>query len=424
MPDDLTRNEVVQSDSEEKTIYHVKDSTLGLNFISKIIYKNRDKVVVYPFSIREGSRHQKYRNIKEMVFEGLNGRFPTGTRPTFKTGYGFTTQPNRIIYFLGKHLPEIDKITISRNRKTKIWKKSFVMNFREFEVLRKKLSTEYGNLSEQRKCIINNYFVKLKPDKFSILKPAYKSGTFHNIIDNRLNTVKKLSSGDRESLYKLFKKLAFLKKEEINTEEIISTKKIVDRILIEEIISEFQKYLKSKRRNEEKWQDFFRRNTWIFSQIFSYPTVFFDDKAYVGGNRIDNKDSKIVDFLYQNKISKNLAIIEIKTHLSKLVKKNPYRGDDVYEIGKELNGAINQVLNQKYNLDKEYYSLRAKTDKEFYSFNPKCFVVIGKLSSLSKNQVKSFELFRNSCKDIEIITFDELYERIDTLLKIFDKEEQ
>ena len=76
---------------------------------------------------------------------------------------------------------------------------------------------------------------------------------------------------------------------------------MVDLILIEEVISEFNKLLNSKRRNEEKWQEFFRKNNWIFSQVFAYPTVLFEDKAYVGGNRIDNNNAKIADFLYQNK---------------------------------------------------------------------------------------------------------------------------
>jgi len=103
--------------------------------------------------------------------------------------------------------------------------------------------------------------------------------------------------------------------------------------------------------------------------------------------------------------------------------KKPYRGDDVYEISKELNGAVNQILNQKNNLEKDYNSLFAKSNKEFYSFNPKCFIIIGQLSSLQKEQIQSFELFRASCKDTEIITFDELFTRLETLLTIFEKKD-
>lgn len=422
MAEILVRNEEVHQDTETKTIYHVKDTELNLDFISKEIYKKIDKIVVYPFLIREGERRQKYRNVSKITFVGFKGRLPAGVRPTFKTGYGFTKEPSHLIYFLEKSFPNINRLTVSKNKKTKIWKTAFTINAKELESLRKQLSTEYGNLREQKKCIINNYFVKLSPENFNLIKPAYKKGTFSNLLNNKLNIIKNLSSEDKEILYELFKKLNFLKREDINTETIITTKKIVDSILIEEVILKFKKYLKSKRRNEEKWQGFFRKNTWIFSQIFAYPTVLFEDKAYVGGNRIDNKNAKIADFLYQNKISKNVAIIEIKTPLSKLVKNKPYRGDDVFEIEKELNGAINQVLNQKDNLEKDYHRLRSESEKEFYSFNSKCFVVIGKLTTLDKKQIKSFELFRNSYKDVEIITFDELYERIATLLKIFEKD--
>jgi len=421
MAEELIRNEVVHEDSETKTVYHVKDNELELDFLSKEVFKKEDKIIVYPFLIRNEEWRQKYPNIKKILFEGFKGRLPPGTRPTFKTGYGFTTQLNYIIYFLEKNFLDINQVIVSKNKKTKIEQSSFTINAKELESIRKQLSTEYGNLREQRRCIINNYFVSLKPDKFILEKPDYKKGTFFNILKNRLNTIKKLSSEDREALYELFKKLAFLKREDMSTEAIITTKKIVDNILIEEVITEFKKYLNAKRRNEDKWQEFFRKNAWIFSQIFAYPTVLFEDEAYVGGKRIDNRNAKAADFLYQNKISKNIAIIEIKTHLSKLIKKKPYRGDDVFEIEKELNGAINQVLNQRDNLEKEYHKLRSESEKEFYSFSPKCFVIIGKLAELDKKQTKSFELFRNSCKDVEIITFDELFERIDMLLKIFEK---
>lgn len=53
----------------------------------------------------------------------------------------------------------------------------------------------------------------------------------------------------------------------------------------------------------------------------------------------------------------------------------------------------------------------------------KCVVVIGKLSTLTKQEeVAAFENFRNSLNNIIIITFDELQERISQLISILSSD--
>ena len=53
-----------------------------------------------------------------------------------------------------------------------------------------------------------------------------------------------------------------------------------------------------------------------------------------------------------------------------------------------------------------------------YGFN-----CIGTIKQLTKEQYKSFELLRTAIKDVEIITYDELYDRIKGILSIFSREE-
>lgn len=419
------RIEKVHKDNEEKTIYQVQIPDLDLEFISKEVYKKEDKEVVFPFRINqfERTRQGKYAIVKQIVFKGLKGNYPSGIA-THKSGYGFTKDPSHIIYFIQKNYPNIDKIIISKFDKTQISNDFFIISLKDLERLRKQLSTETGNLRENRKAIITNFFSKIHPAKITSVKPKYKKGTFFNILNNKLNISKNLSPEDKESLYELFKQLKFL--EEENFETIITTKKIIDTLLIEDALEEYKKLLNSKRRNEEKWQEFFIKHNWIISQVFSFPAVILNDKAYVGGNRVDNKNSKLTDFLYKNKLTENLAIIEIKTHRAKLLKMKPYRGNDVFKIDDELNGGINQILNQKHNLLKNSPNLReeAEDEENFYVFNPRCLLVIGTIQNLDKKQLKSFELFRNSYPEVHIITFDELHSKLDNLLKIFEKKDK
>lgn len=178
---------------------------------------------------------------------------------------------------------------------------------------------------------------------------------------------------------------------------------------------------------EKRFQLFFKNNSWIFSHIFSFPVVLYGDEVYVGGKNVHNKDGKLADFIFKNKLSKNAFIVEIKTHKTGLLKKRAYRGTNVFELEGDFTGAINQILNQKDNLTKSYSQLLLEECssgkiEEFYEvFNPKAILIIGSIVELTKKQRNNFELFRNSIKDVDIITFDEVFEKIDFFISLLRK---
>ena len=110
-----------------------------------------------------------------------------------------------------------------------------------------------------------------------------------------------------------------------------------------------------KNDSEEFWQTtVFKENQWVLAQIFACPCTIFADKAYVGGKGINNSGGNLCDFIYQNSLSQNVALIEIKTPCTELIG-NQYRG--TYSFSYDLSGAVNQVLNYRDKLTKEYYSL-------------------------------------------------------------------
>lgn len=71
--------------------------------------------------------------------------------------------------------------------------------------------------------------------------------------------------------------------------------------------------------NEEYWQRLFTNHQWILSQVFSAPCTLLQGKAYVGGKAIDNSGGNICDFLYQNELTSNVTLIEIKTPRTNLL---------------------------------------------------------------------------------------------------------
>ena len=151
----------------------------------------------------------------------------------------------------------------------------------------------------------------------------------------------------------------------------------------------------------------------------TFPVVFKPNntrKSYVGGKKIDNSGGNIVDFIYKNEITNNIAIIEIKTPKTKLIGPN-YR-NNAYCIHQDLIGGISQVLAYKTEIEKSYYQLFVQEHLKL--FNPKCILIAGNLEGEAPNETQlcSFELFRHNLTNVEVITYDELFAKLQLLLDL------
>lgn len=71
--------------------------------------------------------------------------------------------------------------------------------------------------------------------------------------------------------------------------------------------------------NEEFWQRTFTDNQWLLSQMFSFPCTIFAQKAYVGGKGITNRGGNLCDYIFQNNMTQNVALIEIKTPCTSMI---------------------------------------------------------------------------------------------------------
>ena len=188
----------------------------------------------------------------------------------------------------------------------------------------------------------------------------------------------------------------------------------------------FKTMLEDNSLKEPDWQKFFEVNTWIFGYGLSY--VFqteLDNKKieqYVSGFDFNNSGKRVDGLLKTAGYINSLCFVEIKTHKTSLLK-NEYRAG-CWNISEEFSGAVTQIQNTVYMASKNIQdSVRLKDDKGFFSgeevfnFQPKAFLIIGKLDEFKHGQevhydkYRSFELFRKNIFTPEIITFDELYER-------------
>jgi len=178
---------------------------------------------------------------------------------------------------------------------------------------------------------------------------------------------------------------------------------------------------KASRENasEEYWQKLFENCPAVISQMFPRHVIQYGKKAYVGGKSITNSGGSVVDFVYLNPATNNVVLVEIKTPKTRLLGKQ-YR-QNAYAPGDEITGSIAQILNYRDSLVKEYNALsRSDPDSPFTAFSPKCVVIAGNIGAEldSTAKMRSFELFREELRSVELISYDELFDKVQGILDI------
>ena len=197
-------------------------------------------------------------------------------------------------------------------------------------------------------------------------------------------------------------------------ESLPTLRKDVELVSLEQLISNFEDYLKRKHQ-EKDWQEFFKNNLFALQQVFGMPTTLFGDEVTVGGRDFTGSGDKIVDFMFKNTLTDNIALVEIKLPEMPLLNPGEYR-KGVYGPHKKLNDAITQALDQCFHLQSELPTLKnnARQD-DLESYNVRCIIIAGRTPSDDNDKKKSLELFRNNLRSVTIVTYDEILESLKTL---------
>lgn len=181
---------------------------------------------------------------------------------------------------------------------------------------------------------------------------------------------------------------------------------------------------------EKVWQDFFERNKWIFGYGLQLVTADSVDNQKLerttSGNDIFSGAGKRADFVMRSRgFVSTLLFGEIKHHETRLLDRRVYRGQDVWVPSLDLAGGVAQVQKtvekavRRMQPSIHRYELPdgTPTGIEFSSTRPRKVLLIGNLSQFdtkhgtNSEKLDTFELFRNSISDVEIVTFDELLQR-------------
>lgn len=181
---------------------------------------------------------------------------------------------------------------------------------------------------------------------------------------------------------------------------------------------------------ETLWQAFFEENTWIFG--YGLTLVTHDsltdgklERITTGANIFTGAGKRIDAIMRSRAMISSLLFCEIKRHDTRLLHSTAYRPPDVYRPSEELSGgtaqlqktvrkAIRGFATQVQNLTDDDGS---PTGVDFSTTHPRQVMLIGNMNEfrtphgINGEMMESFELYRRSRTDVEVITFDELYQR-------------
>lgn len=235
---------------------------------------------------------------------------------------------------------------------------------------------------------------------------------FSLISQGEAEIVTALQGRDTESITNIIKQL-------LSTDGIKLSHEDVNQLLQRrEKLEKFKKGLDAKVSDERKWQNFFEKNKWIFGYGLDYHILKQEQsQPHYGGTRVDGKGGERGDYLTSTLGDLSFTVlVEIKTPVTRLLQGTEEIRNGAWSLSKDLADALSQI---EANIDmwekdgSRQVDNRDRLENEnIFTVKPKGIIVIGSLTELdTRSKRETFQRFRKSIHGIDILTFDELYER-------------
>jgi hypothetical protein len=175
-----------------------------------------------------------------------------------------------------------------------------------------------------------------------------------------------------------------------------------------------------KTHSEEKvWQYYFEKNQWIFGYGLDYRyQEILQREVHLSDAELDGSNTVIGDYLLGDNFF--TTFVELKKPSTLLFGSKGNRSNS-WKLSNELIESVSQILEHKASglirLDSSQYIEGEPLKQKAY--DSKVILIIGDWKELEKStntfekdiKKKTIELFRRDSRNVEIITFDELYER-------------
>ena len=363
--------------------------------------------------------------VSTQQIERILGSLPPGFTKDFNYGLGLA-RPYTLIVEAIEDLSDCREIALSGEKSTGANEEqgTFHISMDDFEALRKRIGSRNRLARAAARSVMWTETHNYLADKIG--RPAVPLRFGEHPVRRELTTYLKregeeLSDEDQEEILDtVLRNVTVIS--ESKSEKLARLQADIELVTLEDLIARFGTMM-TQRHSEEDWQRFLDSNPFILSMAFGYPMIKVREKASVGGRRLSGDGDRFTDFLVKNSLTNNTAIIEIKTPQTQLLNKRIYR-DEVYTPTTALSGAINQALDQKNRFEQEIVHLKGNSQLyDIQSYSVHCCLIAGRMPT-EESRRRSFEIFRRNSKGVEVVTFDELLEKLRSLKSFLNSAER
>lgn len=345
-------------------------------------------------------------------FDALLGELPVGFSRHASRGLGLRWEDRLIIEAIenetqAKELVFVDGDAVSLDGEV------FTLGFARFDRARRAMyqiaRRSQGSSLRDRRILAHNEIVHpvdeaLFPKKFR--QP--RAGEVFELVTLSTREANR-SSRDRSAVADLARRDA----SELVREDpaaLLELRSEIERVTLGEVIEKFETLL-ARNSDEATWQEFFASRPFVLGIAFAHPVTLVGEQAYVGGRMIGRRGGSVADFLFRQRLTGAVVIVEIKSGKTKLLSNSEFR-TGLYGPHKELCEAMAQVLDQRSELTINFHALsRSEGLEDTHVGHVHCLVVAGRNPDTATKR-RSLDLYRNSSKDVAVVTFDELLEKL------------
>ncbi|KWO42520.1 hypothetical protein WT97_02570 [Burkholderia sp. MSMB1459WGS] len=266
----------------------------------------------------------------------------------------------------------------------------------------------------------NALLSRLNPERFPPIVEVSSTGRLVQVRLDRMRPSIAVARSERRSTVRAVRANVELLAAEAPG-ELMALHAEIERVTLVNMIERYESMLQQSL-PEGRWQRFFENNVFILTMLFARPVRLLHTQFHAQGSNLDGSGAQVGDFLLGGE-GQSLAIVEIKRPTTALMLNAPYRNREVYGPSADLSGAVTQVLYQQSMLHSNW--LVHRVSPVLQASRPdatKCVVIAG-ITPTDETQLRSFEIFRNACKNVEVVTFDELLGKLRLLLSHLSPQE-
>lgn len=387
--------EEIQTSKNVEKIYVFPADNPKKRRLAYKINKAKEEVTFYP---------EKWFFVNRIYIQGF-----TSVPPEFSL-HGYIKQG--VVYYLNKMLSDkdIERLIISTDSDNQFKKNgnSYIVtiNYNSFKRLKNNIAAINNESKFEKSRFVDEFFHDLFPQRYSKVEVSSRRRATRVIKNLDENIVKHLEKTDVEKLLDFFEILLSTKYTSTKRKrQLLSSAKIkVDDVAITGIIQAFEQML-PQRLNEDKWGTFLERNLFLIDS--KYVNVISQLNVVLAGAR--KVDFALIDS------QGYLDIFEIKKPSTKLLAKGTDRGN--YYWSTDAVKALVQAEKYLFNAERKAPGLTEDIKREkgldVEVVKPRAVVIMGVSNQLDdEKKTNDFRVLRQSLKNVEIILYDELLQRL------------